>query len=361
MIGFDATRNRNDTGKTRVAVLYPTGRFSVVQVARKKRGHVVTGVTRDEQQEMSDMLAPEGALFNGLCAERAPMLGLLAMARQGVQQEGDSRQALGSSIPAISHKRGKRGSGGITFKARDRITYAAAYLEWHYGRRNLSFLTLTVPDVTSEEMTRIQENWSEIVRQFVQSLKRKLLAKGVKTDVAGATEIQLGRLARTGLQAPHLHLLFRGRRSPGKPWAMSPKDFRALWVASIRRCAEVDIRTSCAVENVTRVKKSVSAYLGKYLSKKSSKDAGGESPQWHPTDWIVLSRQLRAAYRKGIRRCEGGAAVQFLDWVLETSPPGALWVRPIEVRTASGLLRLGWTGQARRLALSFVDFHSSVV
>ncbi len=203
---------------------------------------------------------------------------------------------LGSSIASNSNKRAKRGSKGITPRQRDVLCWGANALERVYGKANLSFLTLTIPPLHPEDLESVKEKWSEVVDYVVIQIKRELNDAGIKSAVVGCTEIQLERLESTGVSYPHLHLVFRGRRDSHSHWAIEPRRFRTFWLRSIRRFLRHPCGSWKSSENVQRVNKSVGGYLSKYISKCASKVCGVAGLDWHPSDWIIVSRRIRGLY-----------------------------------------------------------------
>ena len=174
------------------------------------------------------------------------------------------RDTIGLSIPANYHSR--RGLSGITSRGQRFIRNAAHLLESDVGKRNLTFLTLTVPSVSVEESKAIARNWSEIIRVFCQRLKRKLQKEGLAGVYIGVTEVQTKRWLAYGTVGLHLHILFQGRSKTKKQWVIEPRWARAAWLSLLEpyRDAHPEDR---AVENLQQVRKSAGSYLGKYMSK----------------------------------------------------------------------------------------------
>lgn len=172
---------------------------------------------------------------------------------------------IGSSMAANSHRRGLK---GITSHGKKMVRNAALRLEREAGRGNLTFLTLTLPGVTSADCQSIAEAWPEICRVFFQKLSRMLKAKGLPGEFVSVTEVQEKRFAWSSDVALHLHVIFVGKGLNGA-WAYAPIHYRHAWKSVLRNYLqdETYVESWDAVENVERVKHSAGAYLGKYMSK----------------------------------------------------------------------------------------------
>ena len=216
---------------------------------------------------------------------------------------------LGSSLPSNSHRddevpRPKRGQKGITPYGKKVLKNAVWRMQRLYGKRSLSFVTLTLPSITFEESWYVSSCWSEILRVFYQKVVRELERCGLPRVYAGCTELQPKRCNREEHPALHIHFVIVGRwRSRGK-WALSPADFRRLWMESVSPYLQNEYSWE-ACENVQMVKKDVSAYLGKYLSKGVCVDRVPlpDERGWSlPTCWYNVSLGLRQWVTDSIRR-----------------------------------------------------------
>jgi len=218
----------------------------------------------------------------------------------------------------ISVVRSPRGSKGISSLGRKKLRSAVAILQNRHGRKNLSFVTYTVPTCDRPVLARICEQWSEVVRQTHQNLFRVLKSKGLDPDIAGAIEIQSKRFERTGYALPHMHLVCQGR-APKRfknrcEWDVSIPEFEDCYKRAIENVAgcELNFRAAC---NVERVKKDAAAYLGKYMSK-GSKDLEryrnwGEKLAL-PKAWYTCSKALLKSVREQTQNVGvDGAWVEF--------------------------------------------------
>jgi hypothetical protein len=269
--------------------------------------------------------------------------------------------AIGLSDAPISPKRAKRGSKGISARQRDILCWGAATLERVYNRANLSFLTLTLPELSPVDLESLKANWGDIVHRVQLRIKEKLHGMGIETAIVGCTELQLERLERTGIVYPHLHLVFRGRRDSGSAWAIKSHQFRQIW----RRCCGKFLGTTEysweSSENVQQVKKSVAGYLAKYVSKCASKSGVGLLALWHPKDWIFVGRRIRALYES--LTLSGGYVAEMLGEVIKQWKPGNGYVNSIFIQsTAYGERRIGYTGWLRGEVYypEYLDLHPYV-
>lgn len=252
-------------------------------------------------------------------------------------------RSFGSSIAPNSGKREKRGLKGPSARSRDVVCWAANQMEFAHKQSNMSFLTLTLPELSHGDLVTVQSNWSYIVNEVVKEIRRRLKNAGVPTHVVGCTEIQPERSHRTGKNWPHLHMVFRGRRHSKANWALAPRQFRAIWRTCVLRVLGNVNYCWTASENVQPIRKSSGGYLAKYMSKGDSKSNSRMADTWHPNDWIIVSRALRSLYA---RLCYSGYDVaNALLGIVEKWTPELGWIRPIEIETpAYGRRRIGYFG-----------------
>lgn len=212
-----------------------------------------------------------------------------------------------------------RGLNGMTSYARRLVTNCVAYMEERYGKDQLTFLTLTLPRVTDEELAAIQDNWADILHRTTELLSEALKRKGLPGEIVGAVEIQPQRFERTGQEVPHLHLVFVGRHRK-KTWALTPKMIRNIWSKQCQKRIERQLNWNAAVD-VRRVVKSAGRYLAKYLSKGSttgtSDPCTGEVKSF-VASWYVASLSLRRRFKKSINVL--GNSAQVLELLIKESP-----------------------------------------
>lgn len=162
------------------------------------------------------------------------------------------------------------------------------------GKDVLSFLTLTLPDLSTEGLRSCCEQWDYMVNRFLCWLRSALEKGGVEFQYVYCTEIQSKRLQLRGEYAPHLHIVFRGRIGKKLPWIISPKQARKAWGACIRSVVSEQF-TTIALENLQRIKYSAARYLAKYLSKGKCaipREAGQNAISSLRTQWGGMSRTI---------------------------------------------------------------------
>lgn len=324
--------------------IYLSGRFSLGSTPKKSLALRNAG-TKNEQTEAVRNLSHEDFFysaygeFSGECLSELPKIC------------GPALPPLGLSNAAISRKRAKRGCRGISAKSADMLKYWIGQMEMKYGKHNISFLTLTVPNVAPHLRSAIQDSWSKIVNRFVESLKRYLRRRGSKSDcVFGASEVQIKRSQKEGWNVPHLHLVFVGRRSSGSNWLITPIRCRAIWRRILFNAVGRFVADFRAAENLQRVERSAAHYLAKYLSKQVSKSATRAADgEWHPSDYVVCGRRFRREFRRGV--ISGSAVGEFLiDLFRRHTLLTDWWVAPICIQTSIGDQVVGWVGRCSELA-----------
>lgn len=204
---------------------------------------------------MSEILSPENSDPKNLSEEYLD------------GSEGDSPLGLSNAIN--SHKRAKRGSHGLTSHAKRMLRNGAWLLEKMSRRGGVGMITCTIPGCDKNTQRQLVAGWSEILRIFTQWLSRKLKVAGSKNPgVFGVTEIQLKRQEKEGGLPLHLHLVFGSKA--GRAYIVSKSDVENAWKRAC--CSVVSSAENLQWNASTRVevvKKSVTHYLCKYLSKGS--------------------------------------------------------------------------------------------
>lgn len=216
---------------------------------------------------------------------------------------------LGLSIPAISHNqdvtlpkppdalnrgdRRRKCQNGITASQKRMLRSMLFLLSKKVVRKNLSFLTLTLPSLTKFELIEISNSWAEVMRQFLQELKRLLIRRGMSASIAGCTEIQDKRYKNRDEVAPHAHLVFQGRQTGGT-WAVTPKMVREIWQRILSRMLGREVNCIAATR-IEPIKKCVVSYMSKYMSKggKLLEDITKTYGDILPTSWMHGTRDLR--------------------------------------------------------------------
>jgi len=171
-------------------------------------------------------------------------------------------------------------------------------MEQRHGQRNLSFLTLTVPNLSSDGMDAVRRFWGQMVNKLFKYLRKKFTERtGENMEYVYCTEIQTSRLQSTGVVAPHLHAVFRGRRGRHRSWVFSYLEIRQVWADIMSQYVGESFNTE-ALENIQQVKKSAGAYLAKYMGK------GVDSADYPElrTHWGGMSRNLCRLVRSACTR-----------------------------------------------------------
>lgn len=323
----------------------PSGRFTLGTLPKSPPQCKHYRRSQDEETTLPDLPSDD----NTEAADAYRQLSLLCQMPEvdtGVEAEGREAIAdIGSSNAAISHKRGKPGSRGISGKSADQLKYWLTQFESRWGRDRISFLTLTVPTVSEGDRRVIQDEWSDIVRRFVQELKREIVRRGgISTDVLGCTEIQPERSQREGWDVPHLHLVFCGRVKSRGGWLFRPEEIRGLWKRVLSGCVDCSSIDFRATENIQRVRYSCARYLSKYLSKSSSKSKATVAlTQWHPSSYVVLPAKFRQWFR-GTTAKGFDVALYILEVMKVNGEIEGFWMSPITIKTSIGDQVMGWVG-----------------
>ena len=233
----------------------------------------------------------------------------------------------GSSLLTNSHRnlkpRASRGSRGMTAYQRRLVRAGAEELTRRHGKYNCSLVTTTLPPQYAGASS---DEWSEILRQFVQKWRRFASDNGLDTDVIGVTEIQERRLALKNELALHWHGIGQMRTS-GTEWRINHRHIREWWKESVENVMGIREGTRWdAAENVEGIRKDAAGYLGKYMSK-GSKVAASLVEQGLqdklPHSWCTASLRMRQWFRKNTFTFQGHYATrvlqilrrEFCDWV----------------------------------------------
>lgn len=331
--------------------VYPNGEFGVYRVRRFNPSWTVQRIWEEEpRREVDEVQLPDLQLT---------IFDTPGTVDREVSLEPQTpltdQPPLVSTVPANSHKTA-RGSKGITSYGRRMVRNAAYLLEKTYGGQHLSFLTLTVPDLEGEQWSQLTHGWSEVVRVFLQWLKRRLTGLGLPGLIVSVTELQEERAKRDGVPALHLHILFVGRKRK-KSWAIKPKEFRESWLRAlggqVEKLSECKNKESC--ENVTRVKKSAEKYLGKYMSKgcNAVKESGSVLEKYgSPHTWQNMTSDLRKWIKRQIRVIPEGMCYWLFTCLMEKSSIELDYSYVHQVTTRMGYtLTVGGSGKIARSIL----------
>lgn len=310
--------------------IWPTGRFGV---SRVRETPILSPAQSHRETDESQ--------FNALAIKAH---GAEAVLRFREKWEEVAHPDL-SNVPK-SPIAAKRGLKGITRHGRNLISSAAVIQERNYDRKLLSFGTVTLPGADAAELKLCSQNWSVVVKQFVKNLTRGLLRAGLPPQVFGVTEVQMRRFERYGVPALHLHFVFVGRSSKRSAWLVKANDIRGWWKQAIQRYFSPGTDYS-SVENVQGIRKSVSAYLGKYMSKGAAaiaKVVEAGFADWMPSAWFTISHELRREVLHNVMR--GEEVGNFLNWLCHNVVKDwVLWVAPISIERPDGsVYGVGYAG-----------------
>ena len=201
------------------------------------------------------------------------------------------------------------------------IRNAAYIMEQDYGKDNLSFLTLTLPNLSQESLSIVCSKWDTVVHKFLMWLRKLLNRKNIAPAWVYCTEIQPKRLQKRHEYAPHLHLLFRGRNGRKAPWAVTPRETRKAWVRILKSFVTDNFDTR-AIENLQRIKHSAAGYLSKYMSKGNCSvpppDSDSAGVQTLNTHWGGMSRNISRRIKSCTVRLVGvGATREIVASILQ--------------------------------------------
>jgi len=250
---------------------------------------------------------------------------------------------LGLSDATISHrfnsktrkKPATRGSKGITSKGKRMVRSCCHLLEKQYSKNCLTFLTATLPAFASPgELRLICSIWSELVRQFVQELKRMLERRGYPQDMVYVTEIQEDRYADRGEVAPHLHLVMVGKRNRWeKTYAIHYSEVRSLWERLLSNFVGRPV-TCQAATRVERPRTSLQGEFSSYLSKGGKmieKIIEDGKIDFLPSSWYGANQSLKERVKSETKILKGDEAEQFIDNLENMKQLGLLFYVPIIV------------------------------
>ena len=245
-----------------------------------------------------------------------------------------------------SRKVKRYGSKGITRYGKKSVSCFGAILQERYRNACTGFGTATVPAFHPRVLYAIGERWGEITRRFFQKLRRSCERKGKAFIYYGVTEIQEKRYKSYGIPVPHLHFAYVCRDNRGSEFYFTASQARRFWQESITESvARLDVAyegesiSFQASIDLQIVKKSVSAYMGKYLTKgvkvcdKMIEDGYEEMmpkqwwfacmqmKKWLKFATIRMTQDMCASFFHGIENLLHGCKVRWCNFVdVETEP-----------------------------------------
>lgn len=282
-------------------------------------------VLEPPEQQWGDPELPQALLCPRLRTTYSPRASWAAHAAAGPGGAGSERQwarvwapgptALGLGLSLVQRsKRGTReGLSGLPANGRKSVWRALALLE--EMRPLLSFWTISLPPEAMEQLGASGQ-LPAFQDRLRQELIRLLQRAGLPALVVGVAELQPKRSQREGRPCPHWHVVFQGRRNRGSSWALKPEQLDGV-ILSALATAGVSVSDLQTAGNVQQVKRSVRAYLSKYMTKGSGDVAPWRGDASHenliPHRWWFWSRPLRAWVIEHIFPI----AFSFLAWVHE--------------------------------------------
>jgi hypothetical protein len=260
---------------------------------------------------------------------------------------------INSHKPETPTKR-KNGLNGLTSYGAKMVRNGCFLMEQKLGKEDCFMWTLTVPPLGRRARAELARNWGRLTNRLLQWLSRELRRKGRVPAVIGVVEIQTARLEKTRQGYLHLHLICPGHANNGGRFAVDADSLRAWWKEAIERYSGTVLHVSPRVQ-VEPVRKSVEAYMGKYLSKGSTgeleafiEDLGEESV---PGQWWFASSVLKGRIRDN--KASGKRAGLLLEIVVREAFDSNNFeifefIRHCEVEINGALITVGWYGKLKQ-------------
>ena len=159
--------------------------------------------------------------------------------------------------------RAPRGSGGLTTEAARIVRSSCQLLDEIAAGRPIAMLTLTLPFCDRAQLDLATENWSEIMRQYMQELSREMTRVMLPVLWVFTTEWQ-----RRG--ALHAHIAFIAHptllRPRGSEYPIKKEWYRDTWRRILFNVLGQDLNCNSATR-IEKVRTHIGAYLSKYISK----------------------------------------------------------------------------------------------
>ncbi len=225
--------------------------------------------------------------------------------------------------PKASAERERRGNS-MTGYAKRLVRSAITLLKERHGKRNLAFLTLTLPDLAWDEMMLVCSQWGDLARRVMEEISRELARHDLNPENVYVSEIQEERWSRDCVVAPHIHAVFQGRQSGQRGWAVPKEKFREIWERILGNFLGRSLSLPAATR-VESIKKCPKRYMTKYMTK------GGEVVQeiisaglreMLPTSWWGASNSLRRRVKEGIIDVPKDTAYMIADHLTEYKQAG---------------------------------------
>lgn len=271
---------------------------------------------------------------------------------------------LVKSLKSSRKPRGTYGSHGITKFGRRVCENACILLQQKWGKNRLGFLTATIPAVGRGVCEQLIAHWGDISRRFYQKIKRIHEKKHSTFVYVGCTEIQEKRFRDTSLAVPHLHAVYVSRKHPCSRYTVSTEQFYKAWNDAVNEVLVLrghspimgtgGHRGSVKVEPI---RKSASAYIGKYISKgcgvaEAMKAAGYTK---FPRQWWTASMQCKKMFKEALIRLPQGIASQlFYDSEQLVDNESIAWMQRVFIDVGGYEYCVGITGKLSLDAYKFL-------
>lgn len=252
-----------------------------------------------------------------------------------------------------STKKAKRGLKGISGYGRNMVKAVGALVNRNYPHHRVTFCTVTLPEMSTENRLWVAENWAELTRELLRWVTRQLEKAGVPAIVCSVSEIQPKRLATSGSGYLHWHLIWLNVPAKSGSWSIEPNDLRKWLSRVLDRKLNTNLDGGVNVD-VRSVKGEVARYMAKYMSKGSETLAEAQE-DWGegvtPATWWNMNAKTRAWVKantfKGVR--VGQLLESVLDYIWETGETDPIeFIKPIELEYDGITMVVGWRGRFGR-------------
>lgn len=325
-----------------VAKIYPNGEFTIGYDTQRRLSKEDVAVKPERVENMF-----WGGLtddFRGECKR---------LASNRVMES-----TIGLSSVANSPKI-RRGTKGISSRAAKMVRNMAYVLERENDKRRLAFVTVTLPQLSEEDMKTVTSEWGNVVKEYFKRLGRKYEAIcGRSFEHVSVTEIQEKRYEKTRFVGLHIHSLFVGRFSRKSEWILTHLDYRNAWKQAVEKycIGEYDFGAS---ENCTGVRRSAEGYIGKYLTKgvkATRKIVARGDTSYLPRTWYSRSISLLRRTRAKVRRSYSAGNLLTRKLARRLTLNTAIFCRQIIIDTTSrGGVVIGYSGKFK----STIDIYSA--
>lgn len=272
-------------------------------------------------------------------------------------EDPEGPEGLGLSMARNSRRPLRHGFQGLTAPGRHCVSSALSLLE---ERRDLlSFWTVTLPDDALRHLARV-DGLPRFTDRLLERLRRTLERRLGVALYVGVAELQPKRTRAVGYPCPHLHVVFQGRAHRRASWLISPGELDGFIAAALKQTGFDVNGPLISAGNVQRVKRSVRAYLSKYMTKGSSDARLWEGGLWQnliPRQWWCWSQ----ACRQLVESCTTDLPTGFLAWVWrhrqQLLEAGSFYLQQCTVpQDAPATYRIYW-GTVGKLARLMAQWH----